>query len=56
MKQLEKDTICYYCYGCNKLFLETFDGVKHCNGFVSGYSDWQEIYYKALKEEKKNGL
>ena len=53
MKQLEENTICRYCFGCNKLLLEEFNGVKHCNGFISGYSDWQERYYKALKEEKK---
>ena len=53
MKQLERDTVCYYCYGCNKLEIEKFNGVKRCEKFVPAYSDWQEKYYKALKEEKK---
>ena len=52
MKQLEKNTICKYCLGCNKLLLEEFNGVKQCNRFVSGYRDWQERYYKSLKEVK----
>ena len=53
MKQLKENTICKYCLGCNRLEIENFDGVKNCNGFISAYSDWQERYYKALKEEKK---
>ena len=52
MKQLKKNTVCYYCYGCNKLILDNFDGVKHCNGFKPAYSNWQEEYYKELREEK----
>lgn len=54
MKQLKKNTVCYYCYGCNKLLLDNFDGVKHCNGFKPAYSNWQEKYYKELREEKKD--
>ena len=53
MEQLKKDTVCYYCYGCNKLLLKDFNGVKHCNGIIPAYRDWQERYYKALKEGKK---
>ena len=53
MKQLENDTICKYCLGCNRLEIEHFNGVKNCNGFVPAYSDWQERFYKALKVVKK---
>ncbi len=52
MKQLENDIVCKYCLGCNRLGIEDFNGIKRCNGFVPAYSDWQERYYKALKEEK----
>lgn len=53
MKQLEEDIICKYCYGCNRLELEEFNGVKGCQGFLPAYEDWEERYYKALKEKKK---
>ncbi len=56
MKQLKGDTVCKYCYGCNKLELENFNGVKHCKGFLPAYIDWQKKFYKALKEDEKNGM
>ena len=56
MKQLKDSTVCKYCYGCNKLELEDFNGVKYCKGFLPAYIDWYKKYYKALKEEKNNGM
>ena len=49
-KQLEKNVICYYCMGCNKLLIESFLGVKNCKGFVLG-KDLSE-YYKELKQRR----
>lgn len=56
MKQLSDNKICKYCFGCNKLLLENFNGIKNYRGFEPAYEDWQEKYYKALKEEKNNGM
>ena len=54
MKQLEKDKICYYCRGCNKLEDEKFAGVIKCKYFVTGRDTWYKDYITAIKE-KKNG-
>ena len=54
MKQLGKDVICFYCYGCNKLELENFNGIRNCKGFYPAYKNWEEKYYKALKEKKND--
>ena len=56
MKQLKDNTACKYCYGCNKLELEDFNGVKYCKGFLPAYIDWHKRYYKALKEENDDGM
>lgn len=53
MKQLEDKHICRYCMGCVAEELDTFIPKMNCPNFVPAYSDWQERYYKALKEEKK---
>lgn len=54
MKQFDKDTLCYYCLGCNREEQENFNGVKNCNIFVAG-RDMKE-FYKRLKEGNKNGM
>lgn len=54
MKQMEKDKICYYCMGCNKLEDEKFEGTIRCNYFVTGRDNWHRDYTNAIKE-KKNG-
>lgn len=53
MEQLEDKYICRYCMGCVAEELDIFIPKMNCPNFVAGYSDWQERYYKALKEEKK---
>lgn len=42
-------TVC----GCNKLLSKDFNGVSNCKGFIQAYPNWQEKYYKKLKEMKK---
>lgn len=54
MKQLEDKHICKYCWGCIAEELENFKPKMNCKIFVPAYSDWQEIYYKALKEDKND--
>lgn len=53
MKQIKKDTLCYYCLGCNKQESEDYKPVKRCNNFVSGYENWQERLREELKKSEK---
>jgi len=50
MKQLEKDKLCCYCMGCNKLLLEQFEGVRQCKNFKQAEPNWQEKMWKELKK------
>lgn len=50
MKQLSKDTLCYYCLGCNKLEDEKFEGVRNCKNFMPGIENWRELIEKELKK------
>ena len=54
MKQLKPSMLCTYCLGCDKLEAESYAGTRQCKNFVPAYKDWQEKFYKAMKEEKKN--
>ncbi|MGN1269371.1 MAG: hypothetical protein ACI4UU_00655 [Clostridia bacterium] len=51
MKQIKKDTVCYYCYGCNKLEQETFEGVRNCKNFISAIENWQGKLREELKKK-----
>lgn len=53
MKQIEKDKLCYYCTGCNKLEIEQYDGVRNCKNFMPSREDWQEKWKEALKNGNK---
>ena len=53
MKQIEKNTVCYYCYGCGKLEDENFNGFKSCKHFITAVADWQEKYRKELKKSER---
>jgi len=48
MKQIDKQYLCYYCLGCQKEELETFEPVMRCKNFIPGYVDWQERMRKEL--------
>lgn len=52
MKQIESNTLCYYCMGCNKQENTDYKPVMRCKGFVPGVENWQE---KLREELKKNG-
>ena len=52
MKQIEEDKICFYCFGCNRLEDENFNGVRNCKGFLAGKDTRQ--YYMSLKGVSKN--
>ena len=54
MKQLKNNYICYYCLGCLAEEMDNFMPKRNCKNFIPAYTDWQEIYYKSLKEENKN--
>lgn len=34
MKQIDKQYLCYTCYGCNRLELEDFKGVYRCKNYM----------------------
>ena len=48
--QLEKDKLCYYCLGCNKLEINNFAGVNRCENFETGMDKWQEKWREELKK------
>lgn len=52
MKQLKKNTLCYYCLGCNKQEEIDYKPVMRCKGFVPGVENWQELLRKELQNEK----
>ena len=51
MQQISKDMICKYCFGCNKLELESFNGTRNCRRFIPAFTDWRNAYDKAIKEK-----
>ncbi len=51
MKQLERDTVCYYCYGCNRLEQENFKGVRNCKDLMPAVADWQDKIREELKKK-----
>ena len=53
MKQIDNKKLCLYCLGCNKLEVESFDGVMRCKNFVAGQADWQERWKEALKRVER---
>lgn len=52
MKQIKKNTLCYYCLGCNKQEEIDYKPVMRCKGFVPGVENWQELLRKELQNEK----
>lgn len=53
MKQIEKNTLCYYYLGCNKQESEEYKPVMRCKGFVPGINNWQEKLREELKNNEK---
>lgn len=51
MKQLSKNTLCYYCLGCNKQENMDFKAIMRYKNFTAGTENWQE---KLREELKKN--
>lgn len=49
---ISKDKLCYYCYGCNKMELEYFNGTRNCRNFTSVTEEWEKQWREELK---KNG-
>lgn len=49
---IEGKFLCRYCLGCQQEELEDFKPKIRCNGFVPAEKDWQEKYYRNLKENK----
>lgn len=52
MAEIKADTLCKYCFGCNKLEMN-FEGTRRCNNFIGYYSNWQELYENAIRERLK---
>ena len=53
MKQVEKNTICYYCLGCNKQENEDYKPVIRCKDFMAGIENWQEELREELKKSEQ---
>ena len=54
MKQVEKNTICYYCLGCSKQENDDYKPVMRCKSFVAGIENWQEMLREELKKSEQN--
>lgn len=51
MKQIKKNTLCYYCLGCNKQEDIDYKPVMRCKGFCAGVENWQELLGEELKKK-----
>ena len=51
MKQIKKNTLCYYCLGCNKQEEIDYKPVMRCKGFCVGIENWQELLRKELQKK-----
>lgn len=52
MKQIKKNTLCYYCLGCNKQEDIDYKPVMRCKEFCTGVENWQELLRRELQNEK----
>ena len=53
MKQIERNTLCYYCLGCIKQESEDYKPVMRCKNFTAGIEKWQEKLREELKKSEK---
>lgn len=51
MKQIESNTLCYYCMGCNKQEDIDYKAVMRCKRFFAGIENWQELLRKELQKK-----
>lgn len=54
MNEINLDKLCYYCYGCNQLEQEEFNGIRKCDNFEPVIFNWQSEYLKGLKNNAKS--
>jgi hypothetical protein len=54
MKQIKKNTLCYYCLGCNKQENKDYKPVERCKYFVPGIENWQKKLREELKKSEQN--
>lgn len=53
MKQIKKNTLCYYCLGCNKQESEEYKSVIRCKNFIQGIENWQNKLREELKKSEQ---
>ncbi len=53
MKQVEKNTLCFYCLGCNKQENENYNPVIRCENFMAGIENWQGKLREELKKSEQ---
>ena len=53
MKQIKKNTLCYYCLGCSKQESEDYKTVIRCKNFIPGIENWQEKLREELKKSEQ---
>jgi hypothetical protein len=53
MKQTKKNTLCYYCLGCNKQESEDYKPVMRCKSFTAAIEIWQENLREELKKSEQ---
>lgn len=54
MQQIKKNTLCYYCLGCNKQENEYYKPVIRCKDFMVGIENWQEELREEPKKSEQN--
>lgn len=52
MKQINKNKLCHTCLGCNRLELDNFYGVYHCQYYIRGVKD-DNKNTNAVQKQKK---
>lgn len=53
MQQIKKNTLCYYCLGCNKQENKDYKPVARYKYFVPGIENWQEKLREELKKSEQ---
>lgn len=46
-----KNSLCKLCMGCERLGQENFIETRNCKNFMPAYEDWQDKFYKEIKQE-----
>ena len=46
-----KNSLCKLYMGCERLVDKEFEETRNCKNFMPAYEDWQEKFYKEIRQE-----